>query len=325
MAHSKLAIVIAFCSAFGFASSFADAQKIYWTSNGIGDHKIVRSDLDGSNIEEFLTQVGPIALTIDPVNGKLYWTGSNDVTFFLGVQRINLDGTNAEELVSRDFDQIQYGIALDLTGGKMYWTQADFASLLGEIRRANLDGSNVQVLLTGLDDPYGIALDLGAGKMYWTEEGAGRIRRADLSGSNIEDLVTGLDGPRGIALDVRGGKMYWSDVVSFGVGRIMRSALDGSIVEELFAELGGFVFAGIALDLDARKMYITDGEVVRSNLDGTAQEVVLDGSAQALPGIALDLRGPIPAASAWGLVLLTLFLLTAATLILLRRPSARKV
>ena len=124
MARSKVALVIAFCSALGFASSLADAQKIYWTSNGIGDHKIVRSDLDGSNIEEFLTQVVPRALTVDPVNAKLYWTGSNDATSFLGVHRINLDGTNAEEFVSRDSDQIQYGMALDLTGGKMYGSSA---------------------------------------------------------------------------------------------------------------------------------------------------------------------------------------------------------
>ena len=150
MARSKVALVIAFCSALGFASSLADAQKIYWTSNGIGDHKIVRSDLDGSNIEEFLTQVGPIALTVDPVNGKLYWTGSNDATFFHGVHRINLDGTNPEDLVSRESAQIEYGIALDVTGGKMYWTLTDLDSL-GEIRSANLDGSNVEVLLAGLD------------------------------------------------------------------------------------------------------------------------------------------------------------------------------
>ena len=79
MALSKVTIVIAFCSALGFASPLAYAQKIYWTSNGIGDHKIMRSDLDGTNIEEFLTGIQPVALTVDPVNGKLYWTGHIDV------------------------------------------------------------------------------------------------------------------------------------------------------------------------------------------------------------------------------------------------------
>ena len=324
MTRTKTALAIAFYSALGFASPFADAQKIYWTSNGIGDHKIMRSDLDGSHIEEFLTQVHPVAMTVDPVNGKLYWTGRNDVIPFARLHRINLDGTNAEVLVSRESGAFENGIALDVAGGKMYWTFTDLDSL-GEIRSANLDGSNVEVLLTGLDDPYGIALDPGTGKMYWTERGAQRIRRADLDGTNIQDLVTGLDDPTGIALDLRGGKMYWGDVPEFGVGRIMRSALDGSNVEVLFAADGFLVGFGIALDLDARKIYVSDVDIVRSNLDGTGQEVVVNETAHAFPGIALDLREPIPALSQWGLVLLTLSLLTAATIVLLRRPTPRKV
>jgi hypothetical protein len=71
------------------------------------------------------------------------------------VQRADLDGSNAEDLITTGLFW-PTGIALDLPNGKMYFTD-DFAS---QIKRADLDGSNVESLLTftGLSAVKKIAL-----------------------------------------------------------------------------------------------------------------------------------------------------------------------
>ena len=83
-----------------------DRAKIYWTSGSY----VFRSDLDGTNIEEFSDlpyawSFGAIAL--DSVGNKIYWTGLFDPPSSdwnspsptsVGIFRSNLDGSNVEEI-----------------------------------------------------------------------------------------------------------------------------------------------------------------------------------------------------------------------------------
>ena len=247
------------------ASRGEDLLTIFWADRDAD--KIQRANLDGSNIEDLVTQglEDPRGIALDVVGGKMYWTDRDADK----IQRANLDGSNVEDLVTRGLRDPS-GIALDVVGGKMYWTDRG----RNKIQRANLDGSNVEDLVTrGLRDPSGIALDVVGGKMYWTDWGTDKIQRANLDGSNVEDLVTrGLWNPRlwdpsGIALDVVGGKMYWTD---WGTYKIQRANLDGSNVEALVTRgLRGPI--GIALDVEGGKMYWTDtltAKIQRANLDG---------------------------------------------------------
>ena len=246
---------------------------IYWTD--FGTDKIQRANLDGSNVQDLITQglETPGGIALDVAGGKMYWTdfGTDKI------QRANLDGSNVEDLITQGLEA-PLTIALDVAGGKMYWTDND----TDKIQRANLDGSNVEDLVTqGLETPGGIALDVGGGKMYWTDNGTDKIQRANLDGSNVEDLVTqGLRNPRGIALDVAGGKMYWTDFVT---DKIQRANLDGSNVQDLVTT-GLETPSGIVLDVAGGKMYWTDlGElgsgaqwgkekIRRANLDGSNVE-----------------------------------------------------
>ena len=158
--------------------------------------KIQRANLDGSNIEDLVTQglVWPFGIALDAAGSKMYWTDG----FRKKIQRANLDGSNIEDLVTQGLGDPS-GIALDVEGGKMYWTDIG----TDKIQRANLDGSNIEDLVTqGLRIPKGIALDVEGGKMYWIDFGTDKIQRANLDGSNIKDLVTGLDFPIGIALAI---------------------------------------------------------------------------------------------------------------------------
>ena len=220
--------------------------KMYWTNTLTWNYtlekytnsKIQRANLDGSNVEDLVTEgLGrPYGIALDVAGGKMYW-----VDDFIGkIQRANLDGSNVEDLVTRTQGlRGPDGIALDVVGGKMYWTESHWNSTLhkytnSKIRCANLDGSNVKDLVTGLKIPDGIALDVAGGKMYWTDQDTEKIQRANLDGSNVENLVTGLGSPIGIALDVVGGKMYWTN---FDSRKIQRANLDGSNIEDIVTGL----------------------------------------------------------------------------------------
>jgi sugar lactone lactonase YvrE len=87
------------------------------------------------------------------LSGKMYWTD-------LGIdkiQRVNLDGTGLEDLVTTGLIAPR-GIALDVAGGKMYWTDAGSS----KIQRANQDGSTVEdLIITYSSGPMG-----GGGQRY---------------------------------------------------------------------------------------------------------------------------------------------------------------
>ena len=242
--------------------------ELYWTD--MSEHKIQRSDLDGSNVEDLVTSGlnTPVGLAVDVDAGKMYWTDMRTRK----IQRANLDGSNVEDLIASGLHTPVW-LALDVSGGKMYWT--DWGT--DRIRRADLDGSNVENLVVagGLNSPAGLVLDVSGGKMYWTDSSADKIQRADLDGSNVEDLITRVSGdlgsPSGLALDVVSGKMYFTDRET---GEIRRADLDGSNIEDVITR-GLDKPIEVDLDLAAGKMYWTDldnDKIQRADLDGSNVE-----------------------------------------------------
>ncbi len=273
--------------------------KLYWTT---GD-KIQRADVDGSNIQDLLTdKKGIRGIALDVAGGKMYWCVNwdlNDPDVIPKIQRANLDGTNIQDIVTSVGSP--EGIALDVAGGKMYWTDTgnwrDQAP--SKIQRANLDGTNIQDIIIGVEYPNGIALDVAGGKMYWTDTGTNKIQRANLDGTNIQDLVTSGEYPNGIALDVAGGKMYWTDT---GTNKIQRANLDGTNIQDIVTSVEAP--QGIALDVAGGKMYWTDcqgaaflegdisfdGQIQRANLDSShLEDVVTDLRSLCPHGIALGI------------------------------------
>ena len=215
------------------------------------------------------------------------------------IQRMNLDGTSAEDLITIDIG-ILGGIALDVAGGKMYWANWGFPS---GIQCANLDGSNVQTLVNTDDGPSDIALDVAEGKVYWTvgpitEDGQGKIQRANLDGTNVETLVSGLiKNPDYITLDVTGRKMYWSMAGyadDTNESRIQRANLDGTNVENVIPSLDFGLPGGVALAVGDGKIYWTnwgasDG-IQCANLDGSNVQTLVNTDDNPW-GIALDAAG----------------------------------
>ncbi len=188
-------------------------------------------------------------------------------------------------------------ITLDPGAGKICWANGHRDSdALGSIFCADLDGSKVEEIQVGGRTPRAFALDTAAGRIYWHDGYDGTIRRAGLDGSNVEELINTRSETVALALDTVGGKIYWTDFSSY---KILRADLDGSRQEELVGHQMGLLSpVGLALDLEARKMYWTNGYVIRrAGLDGAHLEDVIVVERRAticLPPIALDVaRGHI--------------------------------
>ena len=261
--------------------------KVYWTAPG--DRAIRRSNPDGSDVEDVLTELedipGEIALDLE--GGKVYWTllhhyppGRLRARYesYGGLLRANLDGSEVEHVVEQGE---VVGFTLDLKGSKVYWTDAR-----GTIQRADLDGSNPEDLFAPLvRAPYALALDATDGRIYWTDLLSGTVERSGLDGSAHEILVGGLDVPKGVCLG--GGRIYWADSAA---GKIQSADLDGSDLEDIVTDLN--YPDKVALDLARGRIYWTEQDkrlIGRVHLDGSSIEgFPVNGYPQS---IALDVSG----------------------------------
>jgi hypothetical protein len=166
-----------------------DAAKIY--SSSAGDRSpigfLVRMNFDGTGRETLVIGVGFIrAIAVDPGTDTLCWSRGGQIEcsnldateepvvvidedarsialdgagkiywiYHDRIRRANLDGSNAEDLVTGLVGE-RVDIALDPRAGEMYWLAGG-----GMLQRANLDGSDIVELVTGLEFAPSLALDL---------------------------------------------------------------------------------------------------------------------------------------------------------------------
>ena len=172
--------------------------------------------------------------------------------------------------------------------------------------RSNLDGSKIETLVdTSEGDArpgrdarkwcVGITVDLDRGQIYWTQKGPddagqGRIFRANIEmpkGENatnrtdIELLFDDLPEPIDLELDLKNRLMYWTDRGDPPRGNtVNRAPMDADfnkhpdpkiLVTHLMEGIG------IALDLTANRMFLTDlaGSVYSAKLDGSEKKPLL--------------------------------------------------
>lgn len=268
------------------------AGKMYWMDSI--DHKIHRSEMNGSEIEELINtgSGSPQSIALDVASGKMYWTESEGNGTH--IRRADLDGTMPESLVSTP-SSTPFNIVLNTDTGKMYWASTDDDGR--KIQRANLDGTDIEelVVFSG-NSAFFIGLDKVAGKLYWHTSD---LYRANLDGTDIEYLGGLAGSPGGIALDTAGGKIYGTDSSTSANLRdgIRRANLDGSGLEDIPVMTKMDSPSFIALDLAENKMYWTNvepgedlafkSEIQRAELDGTNLEVLVSGLIYAR-GISLD-------------------------------------
>lgn len=125
-----------------------------------------------------------------------------------------------------------------------------------------------------------------AQKLYWLEHG--KIHSSNLDGKYAKDFyIARVTSPNGVAIDQVNEKLYWSDLSS---GKIQRSNLDGSMLEDVVTGTPSTVQIPIALDILNSKVYWSrlSNKIWVAGLDGSDQEIFLDGLPGDVGGIVVD-------------------------------------
>ena len=238
------------------------AGKVYW--GDLEWKWLYRSSLDGSNVERLVTGFRGHCIALDTAAGKIYWGESYGKIMRADLNGTNIETFIANpDYAAETNANLNYrvnGIALDIEGGKIYWAESGNARDDGKIKCANLNGSDIKILVS----ERAIALDVEDGKMYWAGGvGAlDSIKHANLNGADIETLLFEDAAIMGIALDVEGGKIYWSQFDSFDdpagiIGSIKRINLDGTNIETIVSRI--VQPGGIALSFPAAGVSDTAG------------------------------------------------------------------
>ncbi|WP_163517454.1 PKD domain-containing protein [Gelidibacter japonicus] len=202
-------------------------NKLYISDYGA--NKIFRANLDGSNFEEFRTNVNsPIGMAFDYEENQLYFNTSS------GVQRSDLSSTDLSQV--EDFVTGQAndpdGLAIDLVNRKLYWINYD-----GGVWSKNLDGTGETEIIPGVE---GASIIVVGNRIYYDEyvaSGDIRIKSANLDGTGITTIAVGVSRVvYGLAYDPYGEKLYWGDRRAY---TMMRANLDGSDAEIYYQGTAG--------------------------------------------------------------------------------------
>jgi len=223
---------------------------------------IARANVDGTglNTTHFALPNNAIGVTVDTVNGKLYWSSFGGGG---SIGRMNLDGSGAEPNFVTGVNVI--GMAVDTVNGWLYLAD-------GAIKRVRLDGTGLTTLIPNLNIPGtaavdGIALDVPNNKLYYAFNT--HIGRADLDGtSHAQNYIATSGGApaSGLAIDRTNGKLYWT--IGGASGKIGRANVDGTAIESTFLSVA--FPRSLIVDPQASKVFWSDGSGVgRANLDGT--------------------------------------------------------
>ena len=210
-----------------------------------------------------------VSIAYDVKNKKIYYTDFEN-TDNGKIWRMNIDGTNMQELVSGITDP--YAVAINLKDDKMYWADDD-----GNIGRANLDGSNVERTFISIagGQMRALAYNSKTDVIYFYEANNEDLYSAKSDGTGVGKVISGAYG-YGMFVDEINAKIYYEDR---NIPGIMQANLDGSNIIKI-ADAPSTRVHGMAIDYSNNKFYWADrdkGVIRRANLDGTGAETFLSG------------------------------------------------
>ena len=122
------------------------------------------------------------------------------------------------------------------------------------------------------------------GRLFLLDLSGGRVLSLNPDGSDKKVIAADCHWPDGVAVDVEAGHIYWTNmgVPTKNDGSIERVDLDGQNRKTIIPEGSTFTPKQLHLDKENGKIYWSDREgmrVMRSNLDGSKLETLVDSSA----------------------------------------------
>ncbi|KAF4026407.1 hypothetical protein G4228_018431 [Cervus hanglu yarkandensis] len=202
--------VFAPLSSLGASASLALdwlSRNLYFTDHVTRSIKVLTLRGDVSYGKTLITNDGtslgvglPVGITIDPINGKLYWSdrGTNS-GIPPKIASANMDGKSPRTLFTGSLENVAF-ITLDIEEQKLYWA----VSSTGVIERGNVDGTNRMILVNHLSYPWGLAVY--GPFLYYSDEEYEVIERVDkATGANKIVLRNNLPDLRGLKIYQRRG------------------------------------------------------------------------------------------------------------------------
>ena len=128
------------------------AGKLYWTDELGGIPRLMRANLDGSDIETLVSTSGPAfdSTALNVGSEQIFWIAGDTI------RRASLDGSDNIALITFDSPS---GIAFDEGSDRVYVTSVEPAPPFnGEIVSLNTDGSGLATVLADQAAPSFIAI-----------------------------------------------------------------------------------------------------------------------------------------------------------------------
>lgn len=184
-------------------------------------------------------------------------------------------------------DGTGYGVAYDAVNSKLYYTDASNGTLM----RADADGSDAEEVASGFEGARDLALNTTDGKAYVVDRPANEVIEVDLATGETQVLYSTANGlgELPVAIDYYDGYLYIT-CVEIDFETVWKAKADGSSVENIIGYGAGGYGYGLAVDPVNEKIYFDDqenGVILRSNLDGTGIETVVEKVGRVY-GIVID-------------------------------------
>lgn len=128
-------------------------SKVYFADNGVGMKKIMRCNVDGSNLEDVATSLNQVwGISFNSLDNNIYWIDS-------GVDKIQKGNVSALPVTKADvvtgLTGNPRGLAINAAGLLIYWTD----NSTQDISRATTSGASVTQLFSGIPYPQGVAIN----------------------------------------------------------------------------------------------------------------------------------------------------------------------
>lgn len=193
-----------------------------------GASKILVSNLDGSDLHDFRTNIGdPDAVAIDYEKNQLYWDTDS------GIRRANLDDDDLsqyEDFVTGQTKDPE-GIAIDPVTKTVFWNNYNN----GGIWKKKTDGTGEAMIIPPVGERGGGGMLVINDRIYYDQyiktstEDVIYLKSAKLDGSGVTIIASDISRVvYGIAYDKEDDKIYWVDRDN---NKIMRANTDGTGAE----------------------------------------------------------------------------------------------